>query len=591
MLYSGMAQSAVRLTTGQTSWIRGVDSNVPPTIAGPENPDGLKPNQLAWGNNITVRGGGITPRRGWVRLTAFEQGVGIFQEAFMYAPSNAFPYIMAQIGGRTFQVNVGTDNSIVEKTIAGDPNSALLTKSWMVQGEQFLVIQDGTAVPLVWDGNILQRVTSMANANPKIPTGEAMAYYMGRIWIAKGREYLAGDIVRGPSGTAPYSLNDSILSMTENTYLSLGGTFLVPTLAGNIRALSFPANLNTSLGEGQLLVFTREQIYSVNVVPQRAAWATLTEPIQRVAQINFGTTSDRSVVQVNGDLFCQSTDGIRSITQALRYFDQWGNLAISSEESRAVDLNDRALLLYGSGIYFDNRLLQTCLPYQTDVGVAHQALLSLDFDLISTLSERMPPAWEGVNEGLAILRVLQGDFGGRQRAFALVRGSTGAIEVWELTSTDLFDTNASGEARITYQFETPSFTWGKPFMLKELDTVELWIDQLRGTVDFTLEFRPDQHPCWQYWHKWQECAPRNNCEDPGVLLPCPYPTQTYRQQYRSLMVMPKPPIAPCQDYIPRPMNIGFGFQFRLTVHGYCRIRGLLAHAFERERQPYDGIRC
>lgn len=738
--------SVTRVTVGSQDWSRGVNSNLAPTQASAENPNGLPLNALAWGNNISVRGGCISPRKGWIRLASFQPGIGLHQESKLYFPDSAFPYIISQIGGRTFRVRVDTDNSIDEITIPGNPNPADRDQAWMAQGEQFMVIQDGLSLPLIWDGVFLRRSagpsqvlgvvagaavapavgsqvlifltgpyagttnqTVILNGNTylatdgvdfidllravagttyntgdvvpagtivtapglpemrtlapftvplvgnvaqdipvdevppgttgsinvdvngdidswtipntglpppganqvylvnltdipgdpiavnatissiaEIPTAEPMVYYMGRLWLALGREYLAGDIVRGPSGTTPYEYRDSILKMTENTYLALGGTFIVPTNAGNIRALAFPANLNTALGEGQLLVFTREQIYSVNVVPTRAAWATLSEPIQRVAQINFGTTSDRSIVGVNGDLFFQSPDGIRSFIQAIRDFDQWGDVAISVEEQRAIEANDRSLLRFGSGIDFNNRLLQTCLPYLTDVGVAHRGLMPLNFDLISTLASSLPPAWEGLNEGLAILRVLKGDFGGRQRAFALVRGQSGAIEVWELTDFAQEDENLSGDSRISWRFETPSYTWSKPFELKELDTLEIWLDRLYGNVEFAVEFRPDQWPCFEPWTKWIECAPRNSCEDCGILLPCEYPEQIYPMQYRATIVLPKPPTR-CATSQSRPLHLGYSFQFRISIKGHCRIRGLMVHAFPKDKAPYLSV--
>lgn len=583
---------ANRETTGTMDWSGGVDSNRVPTIAGQGNPNGLRPNQLAWGNNITVRGGGISSRAGWKRLAVMPH-TALFQEAFMYEPDAAFPYIVAQIGGRTFRVRVDLDHVPVDElTAAGDPNPADRDQSWMEQAEQFLIIQDGLSVPLVWDGNFLQRVSNMpatpANA-PRIPTAEAMDYYQGRLWLAFGREYVASDIVGGPSGTPGYDFRDSVLNMVENTYLSLGGTFRVPTNAGNIRALNHPANMDTALGEGQLLVFTRRNIYSVNVVPTRSEWQDLEEPIQRVIQNNFGTTSDRSVVPENGDLFYRSVDGIRSLIQAVRYFDTWGNRPISVEEARAIEVEDRSLMRFASGISFDNRVLQTAIPFQTDVGVAFRGLLPLNFDLISTLAEQLPPAWEGMQEGIDILRVLEGDFGGRQRAFAFCRSQlTGQIELWEMTALEQFDQNASGESRIQWAFETPSYTWESPFQLKQLETIELWVDRMFGTVDFIAEFRPDQHACWEYWFAWQICAPRSNCDTPDVLLPCPYPTQTYRQQYLATMVLPEPP-ASCSVMQARPINIGFSFQFRINVKGFCRLRGLLAHAHKRDKAPFERL--
>lgn len=738
--------SVTRITTGQSDFSGGCNSNAVPTVASAENPNGLKSNQLAWLHSGTVRNSGISPRAGYNRLMAFAAGIGLLQEASFYEPDNGLPYVIAQIGGRTFKMDLET-LVITEVTIPGDPNPPDRDQAWMCQGEQFLVIQDGISLPLIWDGVFLRRsagnsqvlgIVSIASVAPavgapvlltltgpyagavgqtvilngntyvatdgtdfidlfrngagtvyntgdivpagtaviapglptmttrapftvplpgntaqdvavddvppgtagsvmvdvngdidswqipstglpppganqvylvnltdvpgapiaanatissigEIPTAEPMAYYMGRLWLALGREYLAGDIVRGPSGTAAYDYRDSILKMTENTYLALGGTFIVPTNAGNIRALAFPANLDTALGQGQLLVFTRRQIYSVNVVPTRAEWAILSEPIQRVVQINFGTMSDRSIAQVNGDLFYRSVDGIRSLVQAIRYFDQWGQLPVSIEEARAINRDDRSLLRFASGIEFDNRLLETALPFQTDVGVAFKAILPLNFDLVSTLAEKKPPAWEGAAQGLDFMRLLKCDFGGRQRAFSFVREAAGNLALWEITNFEQEDTNISGDSRIQWGFETPSYTWGKSFELKELDTLEIWLDRLYGNVEFTVQFRPDQHPCWEPWTKWIECAPRNNCEDCGVTLPdaC-YPEQLYPMQYRATIVLPKPPTR-CEKSQSRPLTIGYSFQFRVFIKGFVRIRGLMVHAFPKSKQPYLSV--
>jgi hypothetical protein len=439
--------SGVRITDGQLSFSGGIDSGRVPTIASPLAPDGLRRNQLAWLHNGTCRGGGINCRTGWTKLDISfansPEWSGLYQGAYMYEPHPNFPYLMVDIGGRTYQVRVDTDNSVVDVTIAGGANPADLPQHWMVQGEQFLVIQDGSSDALVWDGNVLQRANTMPGAGPTVPVGQSMDYVFGRLWVtlaSNPRQYVGSDIVRGPNGTAGYGFRDSILKFIENTYLAGGGAFTVPSEAGNIRALSHTANMDTALGDSDLYVFTRKAIYATRVPPTRAEWTAVSEPLQRVVQRDFGTVSDRSIVPVNGDLFYQSMDGVRSFQAAVRYFHQWGQVPLSRNENRVLRFNDRSLLRYAAGIQFDNRLWQTVEPFQTAVGVAHKGIMPLDFDLISSFEERLPPAWEGMYEGLQVLDMKEGDFGGRQRAFAIVlSGVTQKIEIWELTTDQRFD--------------------------------------------------------------------------------------------------------------------------------------------------------
>src|SRR6185436_8712315 len=138
-----------------------------------------------------------------------------------------------------------------------------------------------------------------------------------------------------------------------------------------------------------------------------------------------------------------------------------------------------------SGIEFDNRLLQTCLPYQTLVGVAHQGVMPLDFDLITSLDEKYPPAWEGMYEVQNVLQLFEGDFGGLQRGFAMtVSKLSGNIDLWEMTTQDRFDQQVNNDGnRVSWYVESPAYTWGNPFDLKQLDGLELWFDKMLGTVE------------------------------------------------------------------------------------------------------------
>jgi hypothetical protein len=536
-----------------------------------------------------VRGGGITSRFGWKKIVSGVNWPGIYQGGFMYEPDFNNPYLVLSIGGQIYRVRVDTDYS-VENITQGNDNPPLVDQAFFVQGEQFLVIQAGdyATLPLFWDGTTMRRSNglSVPLAQRELPAAGPMDYYQGRIWYAQGRKYSAGDIVDGPSGTPAYANRDSILHVTENPLAFAGDGFIVPTNAGNIRALAHTANLDDQLGVSPLYILTRKAIYAAEIPVKRADWVTSTELSQKVVQRRYGTYGDRGVVPINGDLFYQSPDGIRSLFVALRYFTTWGNTPVSSNENRVLFFNDRALMRFASGIEFDNRLLQSALPIQTPKGVAFQGIVPLDFDLISTLQEKLPPAWEGMFEGLDVLQLFEGDFGGLQRAFAVVVSRvSGEIEIWELTLSEPFDTNGEDSNRITWIVETPAYTWGKPFEKKKLDGLELWVDRMIGDCVFKVYYRPDQNPCWQLWHVWQMQNP---------LEPCPdiYPTQLYCQQYRANMVLPVPKFTcdPNQTK-PRPTNIGYQFQVKIEIIGFCRIRGILIHGKPLEDPPFDELIC
>jgi hypothetical protein len=182
------------------------------------------------------------------------------------------------------------------------------------------------------------------------------------------------------------------------------------------------------------------------------------------------------------------------------------------------------------------------------------------------------------------------DFGGRERAFAAMRSVSGAMELWELTTNNKFDyaTELSDESRrIVWQVETPAWTWSGSIgelELKKLVSAELWIDRLFGEAEFTMEYRPDGATCWIPWMQWKECSPKSVAEissvPPGYLVPL-------GECYKATMVLPKPPenCAPCGTG--RPAYIGYQFQGRLTIRGFCRLRGFWFWAEPIERPLYE----
>lgn len=447
---------------------------------------------------------------------------------------------------------------------------------------------------LAQNGSILLTATPTTipvGAEPELPAAGPMSYYQGRMWYAVGTIFTAGDIVRGPSGTTAYAFRDSILKVTENPLAIGGDGFAVPANAGTITALKYAANLNVQLGQGPLYIFTATGIFSLVVPVTRADWIAASganAPLVTVAQLNFGTPSDRCVVPVNGDLFYSTMEpDIRTLIVAQRFFKQWANVGIAANESRIWRFQNTSLMATSSGVLFNNRLLEAVLPVTTPCGVGFQGMAVLDFNLISTLQQQLPPAWEGVLEGLDVLQLLSFTYNNTQSAFAIVHSKDdGSIDLWELTATGKTD---NADSRIQWGFETPAFTFFKEYDMKELDGAEMWIDRVLGTVDVTLEYREDANACWHPWLTTQFCSAQNTCE--SLVDPVCYPVGQQCAGYKFPLVFNKPKADGCAVMMNRPTNRGYQFQVRVTVKGHCRVRGLLLFALPIARKPYDGLVC
>lgn len=605
---------SIRLTDGQLSFTGGVQSDNPRTkVIAEFLDDGVQTNQLAWLINGSVRGGGIGQRPVLQPLVQDVPWGGLYQGGMLYQPDYDDPHLLLLIGGRLYRVRVDSNNTIDDLSATyGLTMPATSQEAFFSQAEMFAVIQAGDylTLPIFYDFGDGIRAESMrrslgitnpgvADVNNEIPAAGPMADYGQRLWYAYNRGYAAGDISGSTfSGTPGFAYRDSVLKLTENPIAYGGDAFAVPTVAGSIRALAHASNIDTALGESQLFVFTRRAIYACVAPVTRDDWTASDndqQPLQKVVLNKGGAYGARCVVPVNGDLFFPGPPNgdIRSVQTSLRYFGQWGNVPLSSNVNRALDFNDRSLLRYSSGIQFDNRLLMTTLPVECDAGAAHQAILPLNFDTISTFEERRPPAWEGVYDfsgGPYILQMFEGDFGGRERAFAVVWSVLRSqIEVWELRNDLRFE---NGENRVTRVIDFPAYAFGNPFGLKELFSGELWLDKILGTVDVEVYYRPDGYACWVKWHSFQKCSTKD-CRD-HITNPCAddgYPKDLNCEIDSIPITFPRPPYPPCTPEQNRPANIGYQFQTRLVIRGWCRVRGLLLHALWREKRPYEGLAC
>jgi hypothetical protein len=584
-----------RLIDGQLSFERGVE-----TLKAPSR---VPRNQSALLVNATTRTSFIAPRPGWKQVpliyaddeveNTFE--TGLFQGAGGYNPDTGESCLVLSISGHLYRVNV-FGNGLVQEISLDEPNPSQRRQVWMCQAENFLVIQDGQSKPVIWSGASARRsdVTGSGGAidgHPmvEIPVGTVMEYVNGRLWVAlpNGRYFVAGDGVYGPTGTEKWGFRDSVLRFTENTFLNEGGAFAVPTNMGEISAMRAVANLDTSLGQGPLQVFTTEGCFSVNTPFDREIWKNLSYPIQTVSLLGQGAMAADSTVRVNGDIWFRSRDGVLPFLIARRNFGSWGNRTLSHEVEKHLRGDNKGLLRYGSATVFDNRLLVTVNPqFDRGHGTYHKGLVVLDFHPLTSIGENEAPSWEGLWTGLDILKILTLESEGVQRCFAIALGggSTRRLQIWELTLSDRWNTAADGsQTRTTVIIESPKLDFGNRLEQKKLDGADLWVDQVAGNVGFNLFYRPDEYPCWFAWKNWSVCAKTERCAS-EIVDGC-LTDLNLKPQFRARMSAQRP-VDSCIPFTNSPSRIGFGFQYRLEITGYAELTSLRLLAQKMLESPF-----
>lgn len=565
------------LYDGMTTLQRGVDSGRASALIGRD--------QVSFAINTTFRSGFAESRPGIreVTLSFLDQNNSVdttvqtnfedgrFQGASTYISPDGNTYLIASIGGRIFQIDPVLGNVQDLSTISGLTNPSNRPQAWMEQSEHFLIIQDGQSVPIIFDGAGLRRSVPRVSGGTEVPVGTVMEYNNGRLWVAlpDGFTFVAGDLAYSVTGYA-----SDVLGFTENTFLNGGGAFALPMSAGRITAMASVASQDSTLGQGPLQIFTSQGAASINAPFDRDVWQDTQSPIQTISLLSVGPRSAYATVNVNGDIWYRSNDGIRSFMFGRRDHGTWVNTPLSHEMDRILLKDDPYLLQNASAVRFDNRLLTTISPYRhtetdgTEHGVAWRGLAVLDFSPISSMFDRLQPAWEGIWTGLEILQILVADINGVERCFIFAINSSNQIELWELTRSERFDNIDNG---IPWTVETRSFGFADlGETLKQLSRAELWFDRLEGTLTIDVDFRPDNYWSWLQLDSGSKCASSGQCS-----ITCPGDPPNFPQpQYRPRILTSAPSATSCETGTNKPYRNGYEFQIRLTLTGAARLRRL-----------------
>lgn len=451
------------------------------------------------------------------------------------------------------------------------PNPSFLEIVFMCQAENYMLIFGGQHKTVAFDGSQARQL-----GRNELPPGVLGAYGWGRVWIClpDRRTFVAGDIAFG-DGT-----RSNILNFTENDFLNEGGAFAVPQNSGPITSMNFMNQQDTSLGLGVLLVGTTNGVCTVNAPVDRTTWKNLNYPIQTISVLDYGPESPRATFPVNGDMFYRSQPGWNSFVTAHRYFNTPGNTPMSREISPLLNFDTPYLLFFGSGMVFDNRVLQTFSPSRTSDGIIHRGLAVLNLDLLSQISGKQPPAYEGAFTGLDIFSVYKGRINGNERAFFWANND-GVFEFWEILKNGYYDTYTTGSGdstvltrkSIEQWVESRADDFNVPFEKKKLYMGELYLDEIIDTVIVQAQFRPDQLPQWINWGPpITICANVSLCSLPAN---CAVP-QINNSGYVSRITLPQPPNT-CSD-VGIPVDLGFTFQTRLNITGHARVRMFRTHA-------------
>jgi hypothetical protein len=464
-----------------------------------------------------------------------------------------------------------------------DDNDPDVPLNWALQAERWWILQDGQALPIIFDGSSTNRSDLSKN---QIPVGNVMCYCQGRLVVAltDRMSYMVGDAVFDPSGTPQYGFQDAMLYFTETLYLNEGGALTAriygaPSNGGPILGMNACAQTNAQLGQGPLLVHTPSVVFTVNLPFDRTTWSTMTNPLQTANPIN-GAVGQRTITNDNTDCWYRSTDGIRSYKFAVAEFNGMpGNRTLSNEVDPILDYDTPSLLEWSSAVQFDNRRIETCSPVWSANGVWHRGLVVLDYNLDDGLRKHLGMVWEGVWSGLRVLKLIVAQVNGVERCFIFALNDSSQIELWELSTDQEYDGSWNGAnlyppTAITWTVQFRSMTCRAPDIYKRLKYLHLNAPVVSGSITGVVSYRADQWSCWEPWTTFTRCALTSDC---GTWTGC-MPT-AYLAQPRTPIKLPEPPDC-ANEQTGKLHRLGYQHQVQLQVTGYAEISEIRLFALD-----------
>jgi len=188
-----------RMYDGNASFEGGMDSSRFPNL--------IPINCFATGLNVVCRNSSVSSRYGWSEFPVTGDSIENtdiaqfrnygFQGATSYTKSNGKSVIVSAVRGKIYEIDLET--SLVSQIYPDGPATSTprspSARNYFCQAGKYLVIQDNTYTPLIYDGTTC---VAAPNSSITIPKGGPMAFGQGRLFVAiNNQEIKASDLIYG----------------------------------------------------------------------------------------------------------------------------------------------------------------------------------------------------------------------------------------------------------------------------------------------------------------------------------------------------------------------------------------------------------
>lgn len=502
----------------------------------------LAENKLSWLINGTLKKGKILTRPGYDTIHTIASGRA--QGICLFTPTNGIENIVFAVNGNVYVSPYPFDSFSQLANIQFDAfvdhvvfKEALVADSLSVAPYAVLMMQDGRHRAAYWDGSVNRHLDP---GTLETPLGMWMEWVGGRLWVSRGNELFASDILNP-------------LKFTESQYLATGGS-LQAMDGKEITGLQKTADAKT------LLVPTLGNMSVVQAgITDRLTWKSVPNFVSLLFP-GVGCTSGVSFVSNGGDLWWFSMQGAREFTQVGSAIFTSRNSVSSIEMERSFS-NISTFQSRVSGFSFGS-YVGFSVP-SGDQFNRHTWIL--DKSSQDMLGSGQPAAWNGIWMGTRPVQWATGFVQGLERAFYISQ-DVDAVRIWEAFKPSQEDNGG----RIFVSVETAGMRFDQPLGFKKFQFSEGHLTGVAGEVDLTADYKGD-YGCWKNILDVKLCATDKNCD-----IQCE--NMTFPDQQNRYVKTQQAEHSCDTKEGPFTDNVGTYFQNRWRWYGKSGIRAFRANA-------------
>jgi len=349
--------------------------------------------------------------------------------------------------------------------------------------------------PIGWNG--VEAPYVIEAGDDKMPTAFGGVAAHGRLILFTHENYLVISDHVASQNISNTKGAESFIERQENT---AEGSVPIP---GSFGEIAWASTLRRSGGDGRgdVVVMCRNGAFTMDITGARDTWAQ-SGALSQILFEGSGGISPMAFTPANTDIWYLTDDGITSVrVERSEREKAWGSTVISREVSPFLNLTAPFMAPFATMAMFDRRLLTTVAPQRSvrplgGVQWFSKGIVALDFDHVSTFSQRGSATWDGLWTGINPIQIVVS----QGRCFVFSHDDERGIRLFELVKGYGDDLPLSGSKLIQSEYVSARIgqrlAVNEPPKLKKLNYAVVRIASVLGDVKIQVHYRTAESAEW-----------------------------------------------------------------------------------------------